>query len=79
MLREMLKNVTLILPEYYEQIAALRPSSVNLYYEIIQATMLADVHSFKIILYVSLKTMSRQYELYRMVVSPTHIFNNTYV
>jgi hypothetical protein len=50
MLREMLKNVTLILPEGYELIAGLRPNSMYLYYEIIQATMLADVHSFKLIL-----------------------------
>ena len=79
MLREMLKNVTLILPEGYELIAGLRSNNVYLYYEIIQATMLADVHSFKLILYVPLKTLSRQYEMYRMVVSPTRIFNNTYV
>jgi len=29
--------------------------------------------------YVPLKTMSRQYEMYRMVVSPTRILNNTYL
>jgi hypothetical protein len=79
MLVEMLKNVTLVLLEGYELIAWLRPNSVYLYYEIIQATMLADVHSFKLISYVPLKTMRRQYELYRMVVSPTRIFNNRYV
>jgi len=60
MLREMLKNVTLVLPEGYELIAGLRPNNVYLYYEIIQAIMLADVHSFKLILYVPLKTLSRQ-------------------
>jgi len=46
MLREMLKNVTL----GYELIAGLRPNNVYLYYEIIQTIMLADVHSFKLIL-----------------------------
>jgi len=50
MLREMLKNVTLILPEGYQLIAGLRPNNVYLYYDIIQATMLADVHRFKLIL-----------------------------
>jgi hypothetical protein len=41
-LRELLKNVTLILPENYELIAGFRPNNVYLYYEVIQAIMLAD-------------------------------------
>ena len=39
-LREMLKNVTLFLPEGYELIAGLRPKNVCLYYEVIPAIML---------------------------------------
>jgi hypothetical protein len=46
---------------------------------VIQAIMLADVHSFKLVLNVPLKSMNRQYTLYKMVVLPTHISNNTYV
>jgi hypothetical protein len=51
---------------------------VYLYYEIIQAIILADVHSFKLVLNVSLKSMNRLYTLYGMVVLPTRISNNTY-
>jgi hypothetical protein len=51
MLREMLKNVTLVLPEGYELIAGLRPNNVYLCYEVIQTIMLAGVHSFKLILF----------------------------
>jgi len=40
--------------------------------------MLADVHSLSSF-YVPLKTLSRQYEMYKMVVSPTRILNNMYV
>ena len=49
-----------------------------LYYEVIQATMLADAHSFKLVLQVLLKTVDRQYELYKMVLLPTRISNNAY-
>ena len=74
----MLKNVTVVLPEGYELIAALRPNNVYLYYDLIQTVMLTDAHSFKLDLNVPLKTIDRQYELYKMVVLPTRIFNNTY-
>ena len=36
------------------------------------------MHSFKLALNVSLKTINRQYELYKMVVLPTRILNNAY-
>jgi len=75
MLCEMLKNITLVLPE--GRFAGLRPNNVYTYYEVIEAIMLVDVHSFKLILNVPLKALSRQYELYRMDVLPTRIFNNT--
>ena len=62
-LRELLKNVTLALPEGLELIVGLRPNNVYLYYEVNEAIMLADVHSFKLVLSVPLKTVNRQYEL----------------
>ena len=40
--------------------------------------MLANVHSFKLVLHVPLKTVDRQYELYKMVVLPVRILNNAY-
>jgi hypothetical protein len=72
-LRELLKNVTLVLPGGYEFIVGLCPNNVYLYYVVIQATMLADAHSFKLVLNVPLKTVNRQHELYKMVVLPTRI------
>jgi hypothetical protein len=73
LLQEMLKNVTLVLPEGCELIAGLRPNNVYLYYEVIQAFMLADVHSFKLILNVPLKSVNRQYEMYKVFVLPTRV------
>ena len=40
--------------------------------------MLVDMHSFNFVLNVPLKTVSRQYELYRKVVPLTRISNNMY-
>jgi hypothetical protein len=43
MLRDMLKNVSFALPGGYDLIVSLRPNNVFMYYEIIQAVMLADL------------------------------------
>ena len=77
-MRELFKNITLALPEGLGLIVGLRPNNVYLYYEVIEAIMLADVHSFKLFLSVSLKIDNRQYELYKMFVLPTRISDNTY-
>ena len=64
-MREFLRNLTLILPEGLELVVGLRPNNVYLYYEVVEAIILADVHSFKLVLNVPLKTVNRQYELYK--------------
>jgi hypothetical protein len=79
MSQEMLKNVTLILPDGYELIIGLSPYNLHMYYEVIQTAMLADTHSFKLVFNVPLKNVGRQFELHKMVVLPTRILNNTYV
>jgi len=78
MLQDMLKNVALVLPEGCELIIGLSPNNVYLYYEVIQTAMLADMNNFKLVLDVPIKTVSRQYELYKTVVLPTRILNNTF-
>ena len=51
-LREFLRNVTLTLPEGLELVVGLRSNNVCLYYEVIEAIMLADVYSFGLVLNV---------------------------
>jgi hypothetical protein len=63
----MLKNVTVVLPEGYELIGGLDPNNMFLYYEMVQVIVLADLHSFKLALYVALKTVNRYFELYKIV------------
>ena len=77
-LRELLRNVTFTLPEGLELIIGLRPNNVYLYYEVVEAIMLADVHSFNLVLNVPLKTVNRQYALYKMVVLPMRISDNAH-
>ena len=57
-LRELLRNVILTLPEGLELIVGLRPNNMYLYYEVVEAIMLADVHSFKLVLNVPLKLLT---------------------
>jgi hypothetical protein len=52
MLCEIIKNITLCLPEDHELVAGVRSNNMYLYYEITEA---ADVHSFTHILNVPLK------------------------
>jgi hypothetical protein len=77
-LREMLKSVAMILPEGYELIAGVSPNNIFLYYEMIQAMMLVDAHRLNLVLYVPLKTVNRHFELFKIAVFSTSIFNNTY-
>jgi hypothetical protein len=41
--------------------------------------MLADLHSFKLVMIVPLKTINVQFTLYRVAVLPIRIFNNSFV
>jgi hypothetical protein len=41
--------------------------------------MLADLNSFKFVMDVPLKTYNRYFEMYRMVVFPTRIYNKGFV
>jgi hypothetical protein len=78
LLREILKNVSMVLPEGYEFIMALRPNNIILYYDV-KVAVLADLNSFKLVMDVLLKTSNRYFELYRMVVFPTRISNKGFL
>jgi hypothetical protein len=79
MLRDMLQNVSLVLPGGYDLIISFHPNIVFMYYEMIQAAMLADLHSFKLLLVIPLKTMNVQFALYRMALFPVRLFNHSFI
>jgi hypothetical protein len=75
MLQEILRNVSLVLPEGYELIVGNDLHLMYWYYDIIQATMLVDLHGFKLILNIPIKSVNRHYDLYQVVTLPTRILN----
>jgi hypothetical protein len=62
-LRDMLQNVSLVLQGGYDLIISLHPNNVFMYYDMIQAAMLADLHSLKLLMTVPLKTMNVKFTL----------------
>ena len=78
-LREFLRNFTLTLPEGLELIVGLRSNNVYFYYEVVEAIMLADVHSFVLVLNIPLKLSTDNMNCTKMVVLPTRIADNAHV
>jgi hypothetical protein len=79
MLRDMWQKVSLVLPGGYDLIFSLRPNNVFIYCEMIQAAMLANLHSFKLLMIVPLKTVNVQFTLYRVAVLLVRLFNHSFV
>jgi hypothetical protein len=69
-LQELLKNGTLMLPNDLELFAGIQFNNMYLYYEMMEAAVLADVHISKLVLSVPLKSMGRDFALYRMLEFP---------
>jgi len=78
-LHNILKNVSLHLPENYELIERARIENIHLYYDLITVAAIRDAHHIKIILNVPLKTANRHFVLYKILALPTRIFNDTFV
>ena len=78
-LYDVLKNVTLRLPEGYELVFGAQPGSTPWYVKYVKAAMLADLHSFYVIMYFPLTSFDRTYQLYKAVTFPTYLMNGTYV
>jgi hypothetical protein len=78
-LKEMLRNVSMVLPDGYTLILGLRQNNMIMYYDIVKAAMFADLRSFKLILNVLLKADNRYFELYRTVALPQRTANKGFV
>jgi len=72
-LHNILRNVSLQLPEGYELIAGTRAENIHLYYILITVTVLGNVHSVKIVIHVPLKTVDQHFAIYKLFVFPTRI------
>jgi hypothetical protein len=78
MLQKILRSVSLILPEDYELIVGNGLNLMYWYYDIIQATILAELHGFKLILNIPIKSVNTHYGLYQVVALSARIVNRTY-
>ena len=78
-LHNILKNVSLYLPENYELITGARMENIHLYYDFITVAAIGDAHHIRIILNVLLKRSNRHFVLYKILAFPTPLFNDTFV
>jgi hypothetical protein len=78
-LYNILRNVSLHLPKFYELITGNRVENIHLYYNLITVIVLENVHSVKIVIHVPLKTVDRHFTIYKLFVFPTRISDNKFV
>jgi len=75
MLRNILKNVTSYLPDGYNLYVSLQQNNINLFYEFMDISVLADYHSVKLVMLIPLKTFERHFYLYKLITFPYKISN----
>ena len=72
-LQSFLRNLSLYLPEGLELIVGTKTDKIYLYYELVQVSVIGDVHSIKLLVNVTLKIVNSQFTLYKTVVLPTRV------
>ena len=78
-LHNILRNVSLQLPDGYELLLGTRMDNIYSYYNLISVTLVGDIHCVKIILNIPLKTVNRQFVLYQVIVLRTRISGDKFV
>jgi hypothetical protein len=78
LLHDVLKNISLILPETFEFVAGIKIEYIHLYYELIKVSVIGDAHGLKLVLEIPLKTAGQIFTMYRMIALLTKIFNGTF-
>ena len=66
-LHNILKNISLHLPENYELTAGKRIENIHLYYELIKVLILGDAHHVKLVLHVPKRSAKHHYILNKIV------------
>ena len=78
-LRNTFRNVSLNLPDEYELKLGTQMDNVYSYYDLISITLVGDIHCMKITLNILLKTVNRQFVLYKVIVLATPISGDKFV
>ena len=74
-LQGILRNISFQLPEGYEFIVGTKPINIYLQYEVVQVSVIGDIHIIKRFINVSLRTASIQFLLYKVAALPTSVKN----
>jgi len=78
-MQDILKNVTLNLPEGYELIMGAQFNNMPWYVKHVKRTLLADLYNFMVVIYFPLTMVDCKYELFKVIAFPSRILNTTYV
>ena len=78
-LYNILRNVSLHIPENYEWIAGNKMENIHSYFDLAEVTAVGDIHCIKLIINIHLKTANRHFVLYKTVALPTRISENKFV
>jgi len=78
-LQNILRNVTLQLPESYKLVAGLSKENMHLYYELTKVSVVVNVRSVDLVLTVPLRTMDSHFTLLRLIALPTQISFDKFV
>jgi hypothetical protein len=70
-LRSILRNLSLQLPENYELVAGTRFEKMYLCYEAVSVTVMGKSHFIKVLMSVPLKTADSYFALYSIIAFPT--------
>jgi len=78
-LHNILKNISLHLPENYELIAGKTIENIHFYFELIKIALLRFAHHVKLVLHVPLRSANHHFILHKIVALPLRVFNDTFV
>jgi hypothetical protein len=77
-LQNILRNVTLHLPQGYELIAGISIQDIHSYYDLATVSVIANVHCINIVLRIPLKSANRYFALFKIVTLPTYITSDQF-
>jgi len=78
-LQSILRNVKLLLPVGYKQIAGTRTEDIHQYYKLCKVSIVAKFHCIKLIIHISLKSVDHSFMLYKIIILPERISPDKFV
>jgi len=75
-LQNILRNVSLQMPENFELIAGTRIQNIYLYYKLISVTVMGDANGIKLFINVPLKTVESYFSLYKIIALPMRLIDD---